>query len=99
MKRRKSPPTKFFYHQHTKGRLAERYGIALNRKLHDHLVHLIQIGKCTLLERETHSRSLYLVEVASQKVPVIYSHSQRRIVTALPYAGWIQEKEYLTRPL
>lgn len=68
---------------HTKRRAAERYGLSLTTLQLKVLERQIREGRALLIERQSLTRALWLVDHEGQKIRVIH-HKGRGIVTALP---------------
>ncbi len=69
---------------HAKRRAAERYGIVLNKHLRRQIVQSIRQNKARLIERQSHTRTTWLVTVDDKPAVVIYDNHRHTIVTFLP---------------
>lgn len=71
---------------HAKRRAFERYGMSLNRKDIDEMVHQIQSGKAIFIEKQSIRVSKFAVVVRDTKMVAIYDKVRKTIVTVLPVA-------------
>lgn len=71
---------------HTKRRLRERYGLALNRHDVHKLILQIQEGKATYVCRQSCRVTKWVVQHKDKPILVCYDSKRQSIATALPFA-------------
>lgn len=70
--------------RHVKRRAQERYGLELKDGDLKHIVGMIGNKKVILREKQTLTRDMCVVELNGKKLRVIYSHTQKTLITVLP---------------
>jgi len=70
---------------HVKRRAEERYGVQLKDNDLKRIVGMIRKGKVISREKQTLTRDICVVELNGQKFRVIYSHTQKMLITVLPW--------------
>jgi hypothetical protein len=56
----------------------------MSKALHQEIVESIQKGKATLIEKQSNRVRLYVVEVRSTEIKVVYDKIRKQVITALP---------------
>jgi hypothetical protein len=69
---------------HAKQRALERYGIVLNSKQRYEILKKIQTNQAEFLERQSNSRSVFIVELNNVKLKIVYDGNRKLLRTVLP---------------
>lgn len=70
---------------HATRRAKERHGLDLSRDDFDDMVREIQTGRAAILEKQSNTRSVFLVSAPKHsKLAVVYDRKRKVIVTVLP---------------
>jgi hypothetical protein len=80
---------------HFRRRLNERFGLSLNKQARRGIIHQIQHGKATCIEKQSNSRKKFIVDIAGVKAICVYSRAQSTIVTVWP---WEPDDELIDNP-
>lgn len=72
---------------HTKLRLAQRYGLAVNRVDIFHMAKMIAHGHARLLERQSRHVAHWELIYQGQALRLVFDRQRRAIITALPPQG------------
>lgn len=70
--------------KHFARRIWYRYGITCTNELIKRIVADIQNGRATFVEKQSHTRSIFVVQINGTDVPLVYDRSRKTLVTALP---------------
>lgn len=70
--------------QHARSRAGERYMRQMSRRDADAIVAAIKAGRSVSAQRQTHSRSVHVVEHDGRLWRVVYSNLRKLIITCLP---------------
>jgi len=71
-------------YMHTIQRVGERYGIRITNMDVDRMVHDIQSGKSTPIEKQTNAKTIHMIECQGVNIYVAYDPGRKSIRTALP---------------
>jgi len=71
---------------HTKKRILQSYSIAIGRNVYNQLCNQIKLGGSIYLGRQTPTRTVHQVNLASNKLIVVYNKNSNNICTVL-YPG------------
>lgn len=70
--------------RHARRRADTRYGLDLSRKELDEIVRAIQHNEGEFIEKQSLTRTLWLVNVKGQPCRVVYDRKRKAVVTFLP---------------
>jgi hypothetical protein len=69
---------------HFKKRAKERYGLTVNRWMHQEMIRLIEANSAEVVVKQSTERTLYKITYFNQELFVIYDHKDQKLITALP---------------
>ena len=69
---------------HAKRRALQRYDISLNREDLEKIIQLIQTGKGRCIEKQSNTRTIFIVEYKGKDCKVVYDKLRKNICTFLP---------------
>ena len=75
MNRQKRIDTNF----HAKQRALERYGINLTSRNRYKIIQQIQNQKAEFVEKQSHTRSIFIVDFEGQKIKVVYDKNNKKL--------------------
>ena len=75
---------------HFKVRMSQRYGICVTQFHMDQIRHQINNHICPKVRKESNTKSVFLIILEEQEIPVIWDHSRRVPVTCLE-REWVDE--------
>ena len=73
--------------QHAKIRAFERYGINLTAVKRYDILRQIRSRRAIFVEKQSHTRSVFVVEIDGIKMKVVYNNKAKQLRTVLPMEG------------
>ena len=73
--------------QHAKVRALERYGVDLTSTKRYDILWQIQSRQAIFVEKQSHTRSIFIVEIDGIKMKVVYNSKAKQLRTVLPMEG------------
>lgn len=77
--------------KHTKKRFYKRFGIQLTNEMIREAISKISSGKADFLEKQSNTRSLFLVDISGKSVIFVYNKERKMFHTCFPRSWYKNE--------